>query len=42
MHNISYSYVVCSLMYVMVCTRSDLAHVVGFMTRFLANPEKEH
>ena len=42
MHNISYSSAVGSLMYVMVCTRPDIAHVVGVVSRFLANPGKEH
>jgi len=42
MQKIPYSFAVGSLMYVMVCTRSDIAHVVGVMKRFLANPGKEH
>ena len=29
-------------MYVMVCTRPDIAHVVGVVIRFLSNPSKEH
>ena len=29
-------------MYVMVCTRSDIAHVVRVVSKFLANPDKEH
>jgi hypothetical protein len=31
-----------SLMYVMVCTRPDIAHVVGFVSRYMNNPGKEH
>ena len=31
-----------SLMYAMVCTRPDIAHVVGTVSRFLSNPGKEH
>ena len=31
-----------SLMYAMVCTRSDIAHVVGVVSNFLSNPGKEH
>jgi len=27
-----------SLMYVMVCTRADIAHVVGVLSRFLSKP----
>ena len=37
-----YSFVVGSLMYVMVCTRPDIAHVVGVVNRFLSNPSKKH
>lgn len=37
-----YSYVVGSLMYVMICTIHDISHVVGWVSRFLDNPEKEH
>ena len=29
-------------MYAMVCTRTDIAHAVGVVSRFLENPEKEH
>ena len=39
---IPYSSAVGSLMYSMVCTRLDIAHVVGVVSRFLANPGKEH
>jgi len=42
MQNISCSSTVGSLMYVMVCTRPDIAHVVGVVSRFLANSRKEH
>ena len=35
-----YSSVVGSLMYVMICTRPDIAHEVGVVSRFLSNPEK--
>ena len=31
-----------SLIYVMVCTRPDIAHAVGTVSRFLSNPGKEH
>ena len=42
MQKISYSSVVGSLMYAMVCTRLDIAHVVGVVSRFLSNLGKEH
>jgi len=29
-------------MYVMVCTRPDIAHAVGVVSRFLSNPGNEH
>ena len=29
-------------MYVMVCTRLDISHVVGVVSRFLTNPGKAH
>uniref|UniRef100_A0A3Q7H623 Reverse transcriptase Ty1/copia-type domain-containing protein n=1 Tax=Solanum lycopersicum TaxID=4081 RepID=A0A3Q7H623_SOLLC len=31
-----------SLMYVMVCTRPDLAHVVSVVSRFMGQPGREH
>ena len=31
-----------SLMYVMICTRPDIAHTVGVVCRFMENPSKEH
>jgi len=30
------------LMYVMVCTRPDLAHAVSVVTRFMRDPSKKH
>ena len=42
MKKISYSYVVGSLMYAMICTRLDIAYAVGVVSRFLANPGNEH
>ena len=42
MAKIPYSSVVGSLMYAMVCTRPDIAHAVGVVSRFLDNPGKEH
>ncbi|KAH0685102.1 hypothetical protein KY289_022854 [Solanum tuberosum] len=42
MAKVPYSFVVGSLMYAMVCTRPDIAHAVGVVSRFLDNPGKEH
>ena len=39
---VPYSSAVGSLMYAMVCTRPDIAHAVGVVSRFLSNPGKEH
>ena len=37
-----YSSVVGCLMYAMVLTRSDISHAVNVVSRYMANPEKEH
>ena len=42
MSNIPYSSAVGSLMYAMVCTRPDIAHEVGVVSRYMNNPGKEH
>ena len=42
MKKISYASAVESLMYAMVCTRPDIAHVVGVVSRYLSNLGKEH
>ncbi|KAJ9672283.1 hypothetical protein PVL29_025766 [Vitis rotundifolia] len=42
LRKVPYASTVGSLMYVMVCTRPDIAHVVGVVKRFLSNPNKEH
>jgi hypothetical protein len=42
MSRVPYSSSVGSLMYVMVCTRPDIAHVVGVVSRSMNNPGKEH
>lgn len=39
---VSYQSVVGSLMWLMLCTRPDLAYVVGVIGRFSANPKKCH
>jgi hypothetical protein len=42
MSMVSYSSTIGSLMYVMVYTRLDIAHVVGVVRRYMKNPGKEH
>ena len=42
MSKVPYAFAVGSLMYAMVCTRPDIAHVVGTVSRFLSNPGREH
>jgi len=42
MQRVPYAYAMESLMYAMVCTRLDIAHVVGTISRFLSNPSREH
>ena len=42
MFRVPYSSIVGSMMYVMVCTRLDIAHVVGVVSRYMKNQGKEH
>ena len=42
MSRVPYASAVGSLMYAMVCTRPDIAHAVGTVSRFLSNPGREH
>ena len=42
MKKIPYSNAVGSVMYAMVCSRSDIAYSVGVVSRFIGNPGKEH
>ncbi|CAA0828942.1 Uncharacterized mitochondrial protein AtMg00810 [Striga hermonthica] len=42
MAGVPYSSAVGSLMYAMVCTRPDIAHAVGIVSRCLSNPGKDH
>ncbi|GJY83828.1 hypothetical protein Tco_0497204 [Tanacetum coccineum] len=42
MFEIPYASVVGSLMYVMVCTRPDIAHAMSVGSRYMAHPRKEH
>jgi len=40
MSRVPYYFTLGSLMYVMICTRPDIAHAVGVVSRFLSNPLK--
>ena len=42
MSHVPYASVVGSLMYAMFCTRPDISHVVGVLSRFMSKPAKEH
>jgi hypothetical protein len=42
MSRVPYSSTIGSLMYAMVCTRLDIAHAVGVVSRYMSNPGKEH
>lgn len=42
MSRVPYSSAVGSLMYAMVCSRPDLSHALSVVSRFMANPGKEH
>jgi hypothetical protein len=42
MSHVPYASAVGSLMYAMVCTRPDIAHAVGFLSRYMSKPGKEH
>lgn len=42
MEKIPYALATGSLMYAMICTRPDIAHSVGVISRFVSNPGKEH
>ena len=42
MELVPYASSVGSLMYAMVCTRPDIAHAVGVVSRCMANPWNEH
>ena len=37
-----YAFAIGSLMYALMCTRPDLAYVVGVLSRFQSNLEKSH
>ncbi|GJV78479.1 gag-pol polyprotein [Tanacetum coccineum] len=42
MSRVPYASVVGSLMFAMICTRPDIAHAVGVVSRYMAEPGREH
>ena len=42
MSRVPYASAVGSLMYEMVCTKLDIAHAVGVLSKFMSKPGKEH
>ena len=42
MQNIPYASAVGSLMYAQVCTRPDIAFIVGMLGRYMSNPGVDH
>jgi hypothetical protein len=42
MLKVPYSSVVGSLMYAMVCSHLDLSYAMSLVSRYMANPGKEH
>ena len=42
MYKVPYSSTIGSLMYAMVCTRPNIAHAMGVVSRYMNNPCKEH
>jgi hypothetical protein len=42
MHQISYAFLIESLMYAQVCTRPDIVYITGMLGRYLNNPGMNH
>ena len=42
MSKVPYASAIGSLMYAMVCTRPDIAHVVEVVSKFMSKPGKQH
>lgn len=42
MKRVPYASAISSLMYVMVCTRPNIAHAVGVVSRYMSNPGRQH
>ena len=41
MTSVPYAFTVGSLMYVMVCTRPNITHAIGVVSKYMTNPRKE-
>ena len=42
MAKVPYAFAIGSLMYTMVCTRLDIAHAMGVVSRYMSNSGKQH
>jgi ATP-binding cassette subfamily B (MDR/TAP) protein 1 len=42
MARVPYASTIGSLMYAMVCTKPDISHAVGVVSRYMSNPGKQH
>ena len=42
MSKVPYASAIGNLMYAMVCTRADIAHVVGVVSRYMSRPRKQY
>ena len=42
MKHVLYTPIVISLMYTMVATHPDVAHVIGVVNKFMHNPKRQH
>ena len=42
MSKVPYALTIDNLMYAMVCTRPNIAHAMGIVSRFMSRPRKQH
>jgi ATP-binding cassette subfamily B (MDR/TAP) protein 1 len=42
MARVPYASTIGSLMYAMVCTRPDISHAMGAVSKYMSNPGKQH
>ena len=42
MLSVPYSSAIGSIMYIMICTRPDLAHSISLLSKYMSNPGREH